>query len=191
MKKEIEEIKTQFSFLSNCFITNLDSIIITEINNNSILKNWINPKIKIRANLLYRLSRDSAEISAYHNLCDNKGPTLHLFLLKMGDTVGFFVNESIDSISGWKKDDKCFVFNLSKKIKCKKKFLCDSFLCSSDCGPSANGLGCNSKEPLNYIYHSADMINKVFYNYPSKLLPSEEKETKYEVEECEVFQIQM
>ena len=120
LKKEIidlKEFKEEFSFLSSCFILNLDSLIITDINNNSILKNWINPNNKIKANLLYRLSRDGAEINTYHNLCDNKGSTLHLFFLKMGEIVGFFANESIDSVSGWKKDPKCFIFNLSKKNK--------------------------------------------------------------------------
>ena len=194
LKKEIKELKDLnkgFSFLFSCCILNLDSLIVTDITNNSLLKNWINPKLKISANLLYRSSKNGPEIKTYHSLCNNKGPSLHLFLLKMGDIVGFFTNESIDSISGWKNDSKCFIFNLTKKIKCSKDDSVDNtaFYCKDNCGPSANGLGCNSDENLNFIYHSANMINKTFNNNPADLLPSKGVETKYEVEETEVFQI--
>ena len=190
--KELKELNKGFSFLFSCCILNLDSLIITDINNNSLLKNWINPKSKISANLLYRLSKDGAEIKTYHYLCDNKGPTLHLFFLKMGEIVGFFANESIDSTSGWKKDSKCFIFNLTKKIKCLKLdsiIQPASFYCKDNCGPSANGLGCNPDENLNFIYHSANMKYSAFKNNPADLLPSEGVEAKYEVEETEVFQI--
>ena len=102
-------------------------------------------------------------------------------------------NESIDSTSGWKKDSKCFIFNLSKKIKCKKKSLSifgGSTLCCKDiCGPSANGLGCNENESLKYIYHSAHGIDSIFDNKPSSFLPRNGVETQYEVKETEVFQI--
>ena len=81
----------------------MDSIIIDNNNYNSILKNWINPNKKIRANLLYWLSRDGAEISAFHEKFDNKGPTLNLFHLKIGDKIGFYFDDSFDSNSGWKK----------------------------------------------------------------------------------------
>ena len=126
---------------------------------------------KIKANLLHRLTRDGDQIKTYHNLCDNKGPTLTLFHLKKGDIVGFMANESIDSTSEWKKDSKCFIFNLSKKIKCKKVFSLfgksPSFYCKDICGPSASGLGCNDNESLKYIYHSALAIDSIFDNKPS------------------------
>lgn len=191
LKKEIKELNKGFSFLFSCCILNLDSLIITEINNNSILKNWINPKSKISANLLYRLSKDGPKIKTYHSLCDNKGPTLNLFFLKIGEIVGFFANKSIDSTSGWKKDSKCFIFNLTKKIKCSKDNCINylSFYCTYDCGPSANGLGCNNNEDLNFIYHTANMIDNAFNNNSANLLPSKGVEAKYEVEETEVFQI--
>ena len=191
LKKEIKELNKGFSFLFSCCILNLDSLIITDINNNSVLKNWINPKSKISSNLLFRLSKDGPKIKTYHSLCDNKGPTLHLFLLKMGEIVGFFANESIDSTSGWKKDSKCFIFNLTKKIKCSKDGCSNylSFYCKYDCGPSANGLGCNDNEDLNLIYHSANMIDNSFNNNSANILPSKGVEAEYEVEETEVFQI--
>ena len=35
------------------------------------MKNWISPNNNIKAELLYRLSRDGEKISKYHQLCDN------------------------------------------------------------------------------------------------------------------------
>ena len=60
-------------------IQNLDSLIIeNNIKYNKILKNWINPNMKIKSELLYRMSRDGIETDTFHNLCDNKGPTIIL-----------------------------------------------------------------------------------------------------------------
>ena len=141
---------------------------------------------------MYRLSRDGPQINTYHNLCDNKGATLNLFFLKMGNIVGFFANDSIDSVSGWKSDDKCFIFNLSKKMRYKQKNNNRySFYCKNNCGPSASGLGCNRDETLNYIFHSANAIDNYFIDSPSKLLQSNGVEKRYEVEETEIFQIKL
>ena len=167
----------------------MDRIIIDNNNYNSTLKNWINPNKKIKANLLYRLSRDGAEISTFHELCDNKGPTLTLFHLKMGDKIGFYVDDSFDSNSGWKKNIFNFMFNLNQNQKYNKTFFDkNSFYCQRNCGPSVNCLGCNPDVKFNFIYHSANAIDNSFIN-GSKLLPSENIEKEYEVAEIEIFQI--
>ena len=70
---ELKEFKKEMNILSKEYISNLDSSIIDNNKYNSTLKNWINPNMKIRANLLYKLSRDGPEISTFHDLCDNKG----------------------------------------------------------------------------------------------------------------------
>ena len=188
---ELLEFKKEISFLLKIYISNLDSLIVDNINDNSILKNWINPNIKIKANLLYRMSRDGPEILTFHKLCDNKGPTLTLFYLKNENKVGFFVDESFDSDSLWKKDPNCFIFNLNQKKKCKNinKDI-STFYCGNDCGPSANGLGCNTYKKLDHIYHSVENnhIDKVFEN-GTKILPSKKGEVEYEVIETEIFQI--
>ena len=54
-----------------------------------ILKNWINPLKKIKAELLYRLSDNGKNITTFHKLCDNQGPTLTLFHITDGNKVGF------------------------------------------------------------------------------------------------------
>ena len=188
--KELNEHKNIMDYLLKNYISNLDSLIIDNNNYNSTLKNWIDPNSNIKANLLYRLSRDGPEISTFHKLCDNKGPTLNLFHLKMGEKIGFFIKDSYDSISGWKNEPNTFIFNLNQNQKYNKNTFSinPTYYCISNCGPSANGLGCNPDVNLNYIYHSADVIDNIFIN-GTKLLPSENIEKEYEVIECEIFQI--
>ena len=100
IQNEFNNFKKEISFLLRNYISNLDSVIINNNNYNSSLKNWINPNSNIKANLLYRLSRDGPEISTFHRLCDNKGPNiLVLFYLKNGYKIWFFANGFFDSIS--------------------------------------------------------------------------------------------
>ena len=196
MKNEVEELKKtkdDFSFLLNSYILDLESVIIDNSNYNTLLKNWINPNKKIKANLLYRLSKDGPEISTFHQLCDEKGPTLTLFHLKDDNKIGFFINDCFDSVSDkWKTDDNCFIFNLKENKKYKKKkgllAVSNTFYSGSECGPNVNGLGCNDYEKLDVIYFSSIMLGNVFEN-GSKILPPISIVKKYEVFETEIFQI--
>ena len=188
--KELNDFKDRMSYLLKNYIINMDSLIIENNNYNSSLKHWINPKAKITANLLYRLTRDGPEILTFHNLCDDKGPTLCLFQIKDGDKVGFFVNGAFDCSSGWKNDENAFIFNLDQD-KQYKRFDSpnpESFYCSRFCGPSVNGFGCNPDKNLDLIYHAANVIDNFFYD-GSKLLPSYDLEKEYIISECEIFQI--
>ena len=62
LKEIIKDLKKQTSIILKNYILNLDSLIITKNEYNSLLKNWINPKKKITANLLYRLSENGGSI---------------------------------------------------------------------------------------------------------------------------------
>jgi uncharacterized coiled-coil protein SlyX len=189
LQKIVDEFKNKISFLLKNYIDDLDSLIIDNNNYNSTLKKWINPSKNIKANLLYRLSRDGSEIYKFHNLCDDKGPTLALFNLKIGEKIGFFVDDSFDSKSKWKNVQNTFLFNLNQEQKyIRTDSTSNTLYCRKNCGPSINGFGCNPHKSINYIYHSADTIDSIFKN-ASKLLPSENVEKEYEVIECEIFQI--
>ena len=81
-KNEFSELKEKLDILwkEKIMINNLDSKIIKGNEKyNEALKNWINPSRKIKAELLYRLSENGDKYSTFHELCDNKGPTLTLF----------------------------------------------------------------------------------------------------------------
>ena len=160
---ELNEFKKEMNILSKNYICNLDSSIIDYNTYNSTFKSWINPNMKIRANLLYKLSKDGPEISTFHELCDNKGPTLTLFHLKIEDKIGFYVNDSFDSTLGWKNDIFNFMFNITQNQIYQKAFFDNhSFYCFSKCGSSVNG--CNPNINLNFIYHSAHNIDNYFIN---------------------------
>ena len=194
LQTELNDFKNEMSFLLNNYISKLDSLIINNNYYNSLLKNWISPNSKVKANLLYRLSRDGPEIDTFHKLCDNKGPkTLVLFYLKNGHKIGFFVNGFFDSVSQWKNDNNSFLFNLNQnKIFNKINNGTEAFNSKLKCGPSANGLGCNSGVKLNYIYLTIKNIDK-YFKKASTILPREETtfipEIEYEVIETEIFQI--
>ena len=133
-------------------INNLDSKIINgNMNYNLSLKNWINPSRKIKAELLYRLSENGDKFSTFHELCDNKGPTLTLFHVKDGNKVGIYTPLSWDIISGWKNDMETFIFNLNKNQKYKKLQPDSSALCNNSNGPCTFGFGYNFTNSMTTI----------------------------------------
>ena len=69
-------------------ITSKESIILSNNDYGIRLKNWINPNKTISFSLLYRMSRDGDSIKDFHKLCDKKGPTVSLYLLNDGNSVG-------------------------------------------------------------------------------------------------------
>jgi len=117
-------------------IYDLDSKIINGNEKcNESLKNWIDPARKIKAELLYRLSQNGENISTFHELCDNKGPTLTLFHVNDGNKVGIYTPLSWDSNSEWKFDMDTFIFNLNKNQKYKKLQPDHSIYCFNSFGP--------------------------------------------------------
>ncbi len=97
-------------------ILNLDSLIIkNNIKYNTTLKKWINPNQKIKAKLLYRLSRDNHLYETFHKLCDNKGPTLTLIEAVEGFISGGYTPLDWDSKTKWKEDKDTFIFSLTEK----------------------------------------------------------------------------
>ena len=167
-------------------IYNLNSLIIEKnIKYNKILKNWINPNMKIKSELLYRMSRDGIEYSTFHNLCDNKGATITLIKLEDGNILGNYTPLSWDSTSGWKNDLKMFVFNLTENIKCIKNNL-DSYgiFCHSVHGPHTPFIWFNDDNKMNqpFIYP-----NRTEYNECNKIYSK--SEGYYKSVEVEVFKI--
>ena len=75
-------------------IRNMNSLILGDNEKyNKTIKNWINPNLIIKAQLLYRLSRDGKEFQTFHNLCDNKGNTLSIFKLDDGNILGGYTTK--------------------------------------------------------------------------------------------------
>ena len=191
LKKDVIELREKLNILweENKLIKNLDSRIINgNMNYNLSLKNWINSSRKIKAELLYRLSENGDKYSTFHELCDNKGPTLTLFHVNDGNIVGIYTPLSWDSSNTWKDDMETFIFNLNKNQKYKKLIKKSSICCNSSYGPMTADFGCTIKIPVKSIKHCADRINQ-FYDKGSEILPSNNQEKVYNLIELEVYKI--
>ena len=194
LKNEVTELKEKLDILwreNKIIINNFDSKIING-NESYIktLKKWINPSRKMKAELLYRLSENGDKYSTFHELCDNKGPTLTLFHIKDGDIVGIYTPLSWDSsfFGYWKNDLDTFIFNLNKNQKYKKLNDTESVYCDSSYGPWTANFGCHSTISMKSIRHSADIIDN-HYDKGSEILPSNKQRKVYDLIETEIYKI--
>ena len=147
------------------------------------------PNKKIEGELLYRLSRDGDQISTFHLLCDNKGPTLTLFETIEGTKGGIYTPLSWDSNSEWKNDMDTFMFNLNKNQKYKKLKNNDSICCNNSSGPWTYGFGFHGNNQMRKIQHGGSNINSQYEN-GAEILPNNSSTAKYfEIKEVEVYKI--
>ena len=205
LPEEENEIKKIISLIMNYGklaldngINNLSSLIIKENKEyNEILKSWINPNKYIEAELLYRLTRDGENVSKFHELCDNKGPTLTIFLTNSqnGENIGgIYTPLSWDKSSGSKNDSEkaTFMFNLTKREKYKKIRGADSIWCTNFFGPWTINFG--FKNTMKKIEHYGLIIDQS-YEKGSEILPNSSNNSSkaklFEVIEVEVFKILM
>jgi len=151
-------------------IRNLDSLVLGDNEKyNKTLKNWINPNMKIKAELLYRLTRDGDEFQTFHNLCDNKGITLLLVKLIDGNILGGYITKDWDNHSNcWKKDQDAFVFSLTQNVKCitNSNYNYEAFYCYSGYGPFFHPIQFYDKK-----MNEAFICSSGYYNNSSNLYP--------------------
>ncbi|CAF1125811.1 unnamed protein product, partial [Didymodactylos carnosus] len=75
-----------------------------------------NPKQKWK--LIYKATRDGFNAEDFHRLCDDKGPTISIAESKDGGYLfGGFTTQSWTSVTGYKKDEKAFLFTLTNPFK--------------------------------------------------------------------------
>ena len=173
----------------NDFIYNIQSIILKNNSNFYMrIKNWINPNKEINFKLLYRMSRDGDIIRTFHNLCDNQGPTISLYLLNDGNIIGGYTPLDWDISSGWKRDNETFVFNINKNLKCvKKNDNTDSIFCHIAYSGFYGTLGyCESSTDSmkNLFYFNSDSV----FRNGNKILDLNQI-TKIEPIEVEIFSV--
>ena len=100
---EIKKIKT-------CF----DSIILNKIPKEneyiSKLLEWTGSK---SLELLYRGTRDGSKPKNFHDLCDNKGPTITLFKNERGNIFGGYASISWENSGKYKSAPDSFIFTLT------------------------------------------------------------------------------
>ena len=172
------EKKLQISGLNNSLI------IDNNIEYNKLIKSWIDPNKKIKAELLYRLSRDGESNSKFHQLCDNKGPTLTLFYTEDENKAGIYTPLVWDCSSNWKTDMETFIFILNKKQKYKKIQKDFSIYCYSNYGPWIYSSGFNTNQ-MKSIYISSNI--SIYFDKGSEILPNINSLTN--VKEVEIYRI--
>ena len=181
IKEEEEEKKLEIKIES--------SIIKDNKEYKKAIKKWINSNKNIKAELLFKKSRDGDQISKFHELCDNKGPTLTLFQTEDGNIGGIYTPLNWDNHTGWKNDLDTFMFNLNKSEKYKKLKNEDSIYVTKDYSPWTYAFGFNSTYQMNKIEHQGICIND-YYENGAEILLNNSHETKwFNVVEVEVFKI--
>ena len=156
---------------------------------NKTLKIWINPNLDIKAELLYRASRDGEEYQTFHKLCDYKGPTVVLAKLYDGSILGTYTPlEWETKTKDWKNDPDIFVFSLTENIKATKKKTNYNYgiYCHPDLGPESYFLSFTSgkkmKEPQLRIDGEYEIDTQ-------RLVPGKKGYKCYKADEVEVFRI--
>ena len=181
------KVKVDKKEKENKLIRNLDSKVIGENENyNKSLKNWINPNLKIKAELLYRLSRDGKEYQTFHKLCDNKGPTLTIFQLTDGNILGGYTTKDWDSSNSWKKDQNAFNFSLTENVKCipdsNQGYI--AIYSNNSYGPHFNAISFQNNKKMD-----EPLIQEGSYYPDSKKLYPGKTGNYYKAQELEVFKI--
>ena len=170
-------------------IRGLDSLIIKNNEKYNIsLKNWINPKLNIKADLLYRMTRDGEDYQTFHKLCDNQGPTVVLVKLTDGNILGTYTPLDWETKSNWKSDSDIFVFSLTenKKSICTKK---DNWgiYCHQSYGPESHFLAFQPSKTMKEPYLR---VQDDYFINASQLVPGKEKGDRYyQADEVEIFKI--
>ena len=170
-------------------ISNLNTVIIGNNDEYNIrLKNWINPNKKIKVLLLYKMTRDGMSFSTFHNLCDNKGPTVLLTQSIDGKILGMYNPLNWNSTGKTYIEPNMFAFSLTEDVKCMVNMDNNTGIyCHSLRGPYsyALGFGCDNRTmDYPYIY-----TNNIYYHDSNKLYPGNNPFIK--VTEVEIFQVQI
>lgn len=95
--------------------------------------------------LLYKLNRDGISAQRFHELCDNKGPTVTIFYNTDSNVYGGYLSDSWRSTGRWRTDHTVFLFKLySAGDKKPMKFpykIGETYLTETDFGPWFYSLG--------------------------------------------------
>ena len=186
---EIYNVRTkesQIIFDNESLIINKNSEYIT------LLKNWILNKNNdnnksIKAELLYRLSRDGNSYQSFHNNCDNKGPTLTFIYDENENKMGGYTPLDWDSHSRWKRDNDTFLFSLTKKKQFKKpnNINSESIYCLNTYGPWFNNFGFENNYNMNTckFQYGNEFLNA------NEIIENERKSKYFKTKEVEVYKI--
>ena len=157
------------------------------------LKNWIcsNENLDLKCKLLYDAKKDGGLCTVFHQLCDNKGPTLIIIKTNDGKRIGGFTFKDWNkSTNDFISDNKAFIFDLAKNQRYNVVSADKAIYSGADYGPI---FGANHDiviykncfvEKGGYYYKP----NNSYYDY-SNCNDDNKAQVYFKVEEMEVYQI--
>ena len=124
-------------------------------------------------------------------MCDNQGKTLVLIQTEIGLIIGGYTTKDWNTSGKWYKDDKSFLFSLTKgKIfPIKKNFV--SIRGSKELGPWFAYMGFRDrgrKDLTQGIFHYKISGEESFENY-NEIIPNNKTDTFFDVKEVEIYKI--
>ena len=97
------------------------------------------PQKVVTLTLLFRGSTHGWSPSKFHQLCDDKGPTITIFKSKAGRVFGGFTQLSWKSSGNWQKDEKAFIYSIDRKQIYRVVNAQHAIYCHSSWGPNFGG----------------------------------------------------
>ena len=193
-EKEINKILgpiSSFGKIFNKLTLFFDSKIINK-NEEYIqnIKKWFTNKNQFITELLYRKTDNGDSYNTFHQLCDNKGPTIILIEGTEGFIIGGYTPLSWDSNSSWKNDNETFLFSLTNNQVFNKNIKeynngC-SILCSKKCGPN---FCCIRFKEKNNMSKCSFSTNCSYYINLNNIISSNWNSRDFDTEEVEVYKI--
>ena len=194
MKKEKEDEKKKQIEAQKYSLINFKSLIVKDVKKINVLKNWIDSsEKKLETELLYRLSRDGESITTFHQLCDNKGPTITLFEKADGIIIGFYSPLSFDTtFKNFKEDMNTFIFNLNNQTKFEKKRKDGSIYCSDTFGPYVSYLGMwgGGVKNMKQCYYNPKSTEDNFKN-GENIIQNNKETIIFDLKEVEIWKVKL
>ena len=202
LKKEIDEIKLFINELkkekerekNKLSLTNFESLIVKDEKKINVLKNWIDSsEKKLETELLYRLSKDGESIATFHQLCDNKGPTISIFEKTDGTVIGIYSPLSFDtSYNNFKQDMNTFIFNLDNLTKFEKINSDGSIYCKDTFGPYVSyfGMWDGSVKNMKQCYYNPSPTKNYFKN-GDNIIPNDKNKITFDLKEVEIWKVKI
>ena len=190
---EIKDSKNQPKIENAKTIFN-DSLILNKNNDYiSNLNKWINQREgQFKTQLLFRKSINGNSFNDFHRLCDNQGKTLVLIQTLNNLIIGGYTTKDWDTSEIWYKDDKSFLFSLTKGRIFPIKKNCNAIYGRKDLGPwfAYIGFTCGGRNDLTQgkFYYKENENEQSFENY-NEIIPNDKKDTYFDVKEVEIYKI--
>ena len=191
LEKKISDLENENNLLKNEIKKINEYLFPASIFNSKIsfdeklIKEWIGKKFT--AEFLFSVSKNGAEPSEFHRLCDNKGPTIIFIETAKGYIFGGYTELDWDMSSSFKTDNSTFLFSINNKAKYTRRNNMCSIYCRNDLAPSFGG----DKNPDIFCMGSCRKGQICNCNTFANSKELNNGESFFDVKEMEVYKIKL